>query len=89
MSIPRFRKSWLVLPLLVAAAFAVDLASTLMAQGFRAGAAESLMLAWILAFVIGLPALLLALPLARRLGAALRRHHTIPSAGVKIPDLGQ
>jgi hypothetical protein len=76
-------------PLLAAIAFAIGLAVILLSQGFRAGTPESLLLAWMLVFVIGLPLLVLVLALASRIGTALQRHHIIPLPGDNIPRLGQ
>jgi Protein of unknown function (DUF2798) len=89
MSNPRSLRFWLLPPLLAAATLAVALAATLLFQALKAGTPESLMLAWLLAFVVVLPLALLVLPLASRLAAALRRNAIVPSAGVKIPSLGQ
>jgi hypothetical protein len=80
---------WSLLPLGAAALFALDLAVRLMAQAFRAGTQESLLLAWLLAFVVGLPMLLAGLVVVRRAGAWLRRHHIIPNPGENIPGVGQ
>lgn len=85
----RHLRLWLLPPLLAAIAFAIGLAVILLSQGFRAGTPESLLLAWMLVFVVGLPLLLLVLTLASRIGAALHRHHIIPFTGDNIPRLGQ
>ena len=89
MSPPRSLRFWLLPPLLAAMVLALGLAVILLLQGFKAGTPESLMLAWILAFVVLLPLALLLLPLATRLAAALRHHPIIPLVGVKIPGVGQ
>ncbi len=89
MSAPRSLRLWLLPPLLAAIAFAIGLAVILLSQGLRAGTPESLLLAWMLVFVVGLPVLLLVLTLASRIGAALHRHHIIPFTGDNIPRLGQ
>lgn len=80
---------WSLLPLGAAALYALDLAARLMGQAFRAGTQESLLVAWLLAFVVGLPMLLAGLVVARRMGAWLRQHHIIPDSGENIPGMGQ
>ena len=89
MSRSRSTVRWSLLPFAAAALYALDLAARLMAQVFRAGPRESLLVAWLLAFVVGLPMLLAGLVLARRAGVWLRRHHIVPDAGEKIPGAGQ
>lgn len=56
---------------------------------FQAGNPDALLMAWVLAYVVGLPLLMVGLSLV---AAALRfaaRHAIIPYTGVKIPGAGQ
>jgi hypothetical protein len=54
-------------------------------QAFHRGLGEGLMMAWVLLFVVGLPSLLLAAPLAGAVGRRHRHQAIVPSLGVKIP----
>lgn len=58
-------------------------------QAVATGIAEVWMMAWVLAFVLGLPLLMLLLPAAGALLARIARSGTIPLAGEKIPGAGQ
>lgn len=56
---------------------------------FQAGNPDALLMAWVMAYVVGLPILMVGLSLV---AAALRfaaRHSIIPHVGVKIPGAGQ
>lgn len=55
-------------------------------QALAAGTAEVLMMAWVLAFVVGAPALLLLLPLVERVRSRQKAEsRIIPPAGEQIP----
>lgn len=58
-------------------------------QAVSAGTAEVWMMLWVLAFVLGLPALMLLLPAVGSLRARQARSGIVPLAGVKIPGAGQ
>lgn len=75
-----------LLPLLLLASTAVvGLAVVAFQQALAAGRAEVLMMAWVLAFVLGAPALLVLLPLAGRVPVRRSKDAVIPNAGEKIP----
>jgi len=65
------------------------LAAIVLRQAWATGSAEAWMMAWVLAFVVGLPATMLLLPIAGWLRTRMLRMHIIPHAGVKIPGTGQ
>ena len=75
----------LLLPLAATAIYAIQLAVALALRALRAGTPESLMLAWVFAFVIVLPALMTGLAAAGHWG----RMHNIAYSGEKIPGAGQ
>ena len=75
----------LLLPAAAASIYMIQLAVALMLRALRAGSPESLMLAWVFAFVIVLPGLMTGLAAAGHWG----RTHTVPYPGVKIPGAGQ
>lgn len=67
----------------------VGLGVAALRQALSIGSAEALLMAWVLAFVVGLPVLIVLLSV---LGAAQRdapRVRIIPFMGVKIPGVGQ
>ena len=67
----------------------VALGMTAFRQALVVGSAEAWLMAWMLAFVVGLPMLVILLAV---LGAAHRyapRLRIIPLVGVKIPGAGQ
>jgi len=70
---------------LVAVAVLLRLALISLQQALRAGVGEVLMMAWVLFFVVGLPLLLLAVPLAGVIHVRRARTGIVPHAGVKIP----
>jgi hypothetical protein len=80
---------WSLLPLAAAGLYALDLAVRLMTQALDAGTRESLLVAWLLAFVVGLPMLLAGLVVAGRMGTWVRQHQIIPDSGENIPGAGQ
>lgn len=78
------------LPLmLLAFSVLAGLALLVFRQALAAGAAEAWMMALVLVFVVGLPALVLLLPVAGSWQAQRPRHRIIPLAGEKIPGAGQ
>lgn len=85
---PRFSKllaPFLPLLLMVLAGLGV----IALEQASRLGSSEFWLMAWMLAFVVVLPAAIVVLAVA---GALQRRRHPapiIPNAGVKIPGAGQ
>jgi len=77
---------YLLLPVaLVAGLELLRLAVISLQQAFHRGLGEGLMMAWVLLFVVGLPSLLLAAPLAGAMGRKHARRAIVPSLGVKIP----
>jgi hypothetical protein len=58
-------------------------------QAVQAGNADALLMAWVLAFVVGLPVLLAILSLAAAFLRYGSRHPIVPHTGVKIPGAGQ
>ena len=85
MTLTRLARLALVPIALIAVTELLRLALISLQQAFHSGVGEALMMAWVLLFVVGLPVLLLAMPLA----GALQRRHTrsgiVPNTGVKIP----
>lgn len=78
------------LPLmLLALSVLVGLAVIVFRQALAAGAAEAWMMALVLAFVVGLPALVLLLPVAGSLRVSRSKIRTVPFMGEKIPGAGQ
>lgn len=82
------RFAFLPLMLLALSALA-GIAVVAFRQAIAAGSAEVWMMAWVLAFMLGLPALMLVLPAAGSLRARLARPGIVPLAGIKIPGTGQ
>lgn len=70
---------------LVVVAVLLRLALISLQQALHAGVGEALMMAWVLFFVVGLPVLLLTVPLAGAFQAHRSRSGIVPHAGVKIP----
>lgn len=89
MRAPRPLRLLLLALLLPALAALARLAAASVQQAVAMGTAEAWLMAWMLAFVLGLPVLMLALPATGWLLGHLRRLGTIPLAGVKIPGAGQ
>lgn len=58
-------------------------------QASRLGSSEFWLMAWMLAFVVGLPVALVLLAVAGALQRRRRQAPIIPSTGVKIPGAGQ
>jgi len=58
-------------------------------QAFAAGGAEFWLMVWLLAFVVGLPLLVIVLAVAGALQRGARYPGIIPNTGVKIPGAGQ
>ncbi|HST46140.1 MAG TPA: hypothetical protein VLK29_13060 [Luteimonas sp.] len=81
----RLLRTALLLPIAASAIYGIQLAVSLTLRALRAGTPESLMLAWVFAFVIVLPVLMAGLAAAGHWG----RMHTVPYLGVKIPGVGQ
>jgi hypothetical protein len=54
-----------------------------------AGAAEAMLMAWVLAFIVGLPVLIVLLAVLGAAQAHARRSGIIPIVGVKIPGAGR
>ena len=78
------------LPLmLLALSVLAGLAVLVFQQALAAGAAEAWMMALVLAVVVGLPALVLLLPVAGSWQSRRVRPGTIPLMGEKIPGTGQ
>lgn len=78
------------LPLmLLALSVLMGLAVVAFREALAAGAAEVWMMAWLLAFVVGLPLLLVLLPVVEALRARGSRSAIVPLAGGKIPGAGQ
>lgn len=78
------------LPLMLAAMSGVaSLAVVVFRQGLAAGPAEAWLLAWVLAFTVALPAVMLLLPMLGALQVRLTLARTIPYSGDKIPGAGQ
>jgi hypothetical protein len=65
------------------------LAGIALEHAFQAGNPDALLMAWVLAFVVGLPLLLATLSLAAAFLRYGSRHGIIPHAGGKIPGAGQ
>jgi hypothetical protein len=85
MTLSRFLRLALVPVTLIAVSVLLRVAVISLRQAFDTGTGEVLMMAWVLLFVVGLPLLLLAAPLAgaistRRVGTGI-----VPNAGGKIP----
>lgn len=57
----------------------------LLGQAVALGRSETLMMAWVLAFVVGLPAAMLALAAAGAWSTHRPRRAIFPNTGVKIP----
>ena len=89
MSINRSLRILAALLLAVTLFVLVGLGMAAFRQALGLGSAEPWLMAWMLAFVVGLPVLVVLLAV---LGAAQRfapRLQIIPLAGVKIPGAGQ
>ncbi|NUS38222.1 MAG: hypothetical protein HOQ02_04255 [Lysobacter sp.] len=75
-----------LLPLLPVALFALGwLGLVAFRQALQAGWRDALLMAWTLAFVVGLPLALVPLAVAGRTRRGPERTRIIPSAGGKIP----
>ena len=83
----RLRPLYLALlaPGILAVAGVLWLAVTALKVANEAGYRDVLLMAWVLAFVVGLPLLIAILPLAGALQARATRHPAIPNTGRKIP----
>ena len=89
MSLRRPLRILAALLLTVTLSVLVGLGMAAFRQALGLGSAEPWLMAWMLAFVVGLPVLVVLLAV---LGAAQRfapRLRIIPLAGVKIPGAGQ
>lgn len=76
----------LMLPGLVAV---LGLGTLVFGAGFDDGRAGAWLVAWMLLFVVVLPAALLAMSVARLLRVAPAPARTVPHSGWKIPGAGQ
>ena len=78
------------LPLLpVALAVLVWLGFSALREGLSLGGGEAWLMGWVLAFLVGMPLLVLGLAIA---GAVQNHRHwlgLVPNAGEKIPEMGQ
>jgi hypothetical protein len=72
-------------PALLAVAGVVWLAVLTLKSANEAGNHVVFQMAWVLAFVVGLPLLLAILPLAAALQARAKKHPIVPNMGLKIP----
>lgn len=81
----RLQRLALVPITLVAVAVLLHFALISLQQALRAGPGEALMMAWVLFFVVGMPVLVLVVPLAGAIEARLTRSGIVPHAGGKIP----
>ena len=82
--------SFALLPLLpISLAALVWLGSVAFRLALDAGAGEAMLMAWVLAFVVGLPVLIVLLAVIGALQAHHRGPRIIPIMGVKIPGVGR
>jgi hypothetical protein len=88
LSSPRARFAY-VLTMLAALAGVLGLAVIALKQAISAGAAEGLMMAGVLAVVVGLPLAMVLLPVASWLQQRARRYVIVPNLGENIPGVGQ
>jgi hypothetical protein len=80
----------LLLPLLPAGLAVLGwLGSAALAEGLRAGGSEAWLMAWVLAFLVGLPVLIVALAITGALQSRRPWAHIVPQSGEKIPRTGQ
>ena len=75
--------------MLLAVTVLSGLAVVVFREALAAGAAEVWMTAWVLAFVVGIPALLVLLPLVASLRLSGSPTRIVPLAGENIPGAGQ
>lgn len=82
----RLGLSWLLLAALAGLSW---LALVAFRQALAAGAGEALMTAWVLAFVVALPAAMGLVAVARWWQAQASERRIVPFTGEKIPGAGQ
>ncbi|MBB1061590.1 DUF2798 domain-containing protein [Marilutibacter spongiae] len=82
---PRLLRRVYLPTMLIALLLLGGVAVSVVHEGLMAGRAEAWMVAWVLAFVLGLPALLLLLPSLGALVDLARSRDNVPYAGGKIP----
>ena len=75
----------LLAPALLAVAAVVRLAFIALKTANEAGNHVLLPMAWVVAFVVGLPLLLVVLPLVAALQSRTKKHPIVPNMGRKIP----
>lgn len=75
----------LLAPALLAVVAVVRLAVLALKSAIDAGNHVVLPMAWVLAFVVGLPLLLALLPLIAALQSRAKKHPIVPNMGRKIP----
>ncbi len=75
--------------LLMAMAGVIGVAAVVFRQGLAAGAAGTWLMAWVLAFTIGLPVAMLVLPLLTTVAARWARARNVPHSGRRILGAGQ